>query len=215
MSERQPLRLGIAVPTFNEAESLPELVDALRRVIVATADLEVTLLVIDDNSPDGTGDLAERLRAELPPGPLTMEVLHRPRKDGFGRAYRDGLGRLVASGDYDYVLQMDADLSHDPKFIPDFLAQLPADAVIGSRYITGGATPDWDWRRRLLSRGGNHYARLFLGRRLTDYTGGYNLWASSLLAAMDLERLQATGYGCQIELKSRALALSDRVREVP
>lgn len=213
---RTRTRLAIAVPTYNEAASLPLLVDALERVLAEQADVDATLLVIDDNSPDGTGAVAERLASSGHAGHLTIEVLHRSGKSGLGRAYIAGLRRLLDEKRYDMVLQMDADLSHDPRHIPHMLQRAAgAQMVVGSRYVPGGATPDWTTYRKLLSRLGNRYARLFLGSRITDYTGGFNLFAVELLECLDLEGLRAEGYGFLVELKYAALQATNRVEQVP
>ncbi|MCU4186523.1 polyprenol monophosphomannose synthase [Acidiferrimicrobium sp. IK] len=204
------------MPTYDEAESLPLLVAALDDVLAGLDDVLATLLVIDDNSPDGTAAVAEGLAADGAHRHLNIEVLHRKEKAGLGRAYIAGLSHLLERGGFDFVLQMDADLSHDPRHIPAMLQQAAtADLVVGSRYLPGGATPDWTAYRRLVSRMGNLYARLFLGSRITDYTGGFNLFRTGLLEALDLAGLQAEGYGFLIELKYSALRTTNRVQQVP
>lgn len=211
-----PIRLAIAVPTYNESEALGPLLAALDTAMSRLPHVRATVLVIDDNSPDGTADLAEsRGRSGQLPH-LDVRVLHRPVKDGLGRAYVDGLSHLVAGDDHDLVLQMDADMSHDPVFIPALLEQArSADMVVGSRYVPGGATPDWKWYRSLVSRAGNAYTRLFLGSTITDYTGGFNLYSVDLLRRIDLRALRADGYGFVIELKYSALRSCTSCVQVP
>jgi dolichol-phosphate mannosyltransferase len=211
-----PIALGIVVPTYNEAASVVPLLDALRSSVTAVAGLETTVLFVDDNSPDGTAKIIEEQRSEREPSELDIRILHRPRKEGLGKALVDGLTLLLDEGTFDYLLLMDADLSHQPRYIPELLrAAADAELVVGSRYIDGGATPDWAWYRRVLSRGGNRYARLFLGSTITDYTGGFNLFSTDLLRRVELSSLQSSGYGFEIELKYRALRLASGVRQVP
>lgn len=209
-------RLGIAVPTYNERDSLPLLLAALEAAVGALDGVDVTLLVIDDNSPDGTGELAEQLAEQVSIDNLSVSVLHRQAKEGLGRAYVAGLLELLEDPTLDYVLQMDADLSHDPGYIGEFLDRArTADLVVGSRYVPGGSTPDWAWYRKLVSRGGNLYARVFLGSQVTDYTGGFNLYSAELLRSVDLAGLRADGYGFLIELKCSAMAAADTTAQVP
>jgi dolichol-phosphate mannosyltransferase len=204
------------VPTYNEAAALGPLLDALEAELAGAPGVDASVLVIDDNSPDGTGDLAERLACDGSYPHLAISVLHRPAKEGLGRAYVDGLSHLLARPDVDVVLQMDADLSHHPRHLPAMLERIrEADMVVGSRYIPGGATPDWKWYRRLVSRAGNSYARVLLGSRITDYTGGFNLYRAPLLRTVALESLRADGYGFLIELKHAAAEASGTVAEVP
>ena len=211
-----PLRLAIAVPTYQEAEGLPALVERIRSVVTALDGVTTTLLVIDDNSPDGTGKVAEELAVAHRGPRFSIEVLHRPGKEGLGAAYIDGLSHLLEGDRFDWVLQMDADLSHDPAHLPAFLeAARRAELVVGSRYVPGGATPDWSWYRRLISRSGNLYTRALLGSALTDYTGGYNLYSARLLRSLDLRALRATGYGFLIELKYLASRSARGVVQVP
>ena len=209
-------RLAIAVPTYNEAESLPSLAAALESTLAGIPSIEASLLVIDDASPDGTGEIADRMASSDQFPHLTVDVLHRRAKEGLGAAYVAGMTRLLESGQYDLILQMDADFSHNPEHIPHLLERSRhADLVVGSRYVPGGATPDWSWYRKLVSRLGNRYARLFLGSRITDYTGGFNLFSVELLRAIDLSELRAEGYGFIIELKYAALRAGAHVAQVP
>ena len=169
--------------------------------------------MVDDASPDGTGALAEAVGRELG----GIDVLHRPGKSGLGRAYREGFARGLAAG-YDVIVQMDADLSHDPAALPCLLLPLSegeADIVIGSRYVPGGSIPAWPWHRRALSRFGNRYATAVLGVGVHDVTSGYRAYLAPTLAALDLDTVRADGYGFMIELANRAAAQEARIVEVP
>jgi dolichol-phosphate mannosyltransferase len=216
MSDTGRIALAVAVPTFNEAETVGPLLDALQEVLVGLPDLTTTVLFIDDSSPDGTAKVIEGLQEDRQSANFRIRLLRRPRKEGLGRAYADGFSMLLAEGTFDYIVQMDADLSHHPRYIP-LMLELARDAefVCGSRYAPGGATPDWTWYRRLVSRAGNRYTRLFLGSGITDYTGGFNLFSVGLLGRIDVTSLRAAGYGFQIELKYRALRLANGVRQIP
>jgi dolichol-phosphate mannosyltransferase len=196
----------MVVPTYNEAENLSALVARVRR-----STPHVDVLVVDDSSPDGTGDLADRLAA----GDAHVRVLHRAAKEGLGAAYVAGF-RVALEAGYDVIGEMDADGSHPPEQLPDLLAGLAgADLVIGSRWVPGGSVVNWPWHRRALSRGGNLYTRLLLGIEVRDATAGYRLFRRQALQAMHLERVQSLGYVFQVELVARALAAGMRVREVP
>jgi dolichol-phosphate mannosyltransferase len=211
------VRLAVVVPTYQEAENVVPLLDRLAKVAGEHPDDALRVLVVDDSSPDGTAALVRSLAPELADRGLRVDVLERAEKNGLGRAYVEGMQHVLADGDVDAVLQMDADLSHDPAYVHDFLAhaRAGADLVVASRYVPGGATPDWGWHRKALSRGGNWYARLLLGHRLSDYTGGFNLYAADLLRRMDLTSVGSAGYAFQIEMKTRALRLTERVVQVP
>jgi dolichol-phosphate mannosyltransferase len=198
--------VAIATPTYNEAKNIKKLIPAIEKFCKGFEDLSFTLLIIDDNSPDGTADVAEQAAKKLKIKNLKVQVLRRKGKEGFGKAYVHGFTVLLEQK-FDYIIQMDADLSHDPKYLKDFIyaAQEGHDFVAASRYMKGGGTPDWGLHRKILSRGGNLYTRLFLGSIITDYTGGYNMYSSGLLKKINMNTLGATGYGFLIELKHRAL----------
>jgi len=169
------------------------------------------VLVIDDNSPDGTGELADRLAAELE----TVEVLHRAQKEGLGPAYLAGFRRALELG-AEYVVEIDCDFSHDPGDVPRLLAAAgDADLVLGSRYVDGGSVEDWGVVRRAISSGGSIYARLLLGVPVRDLTGGFKCFRRAVLEAIDLDAIHSRGYAFQIELTFRALRRGFRVREVP
>jgi dolichol-phosphate mannosyltransferase len=196
----------ICLPTFDERENLERI---CRAILAASSALDV--LVIDDNSPDGTGEIADRLAAEEP----RVHVLHRAGKEGLGKAYLAGFAWALARG-YRLVLEMDADFSHDPAHLPAILAAAAdADLVLGSRYVSGGGTVNWGLGRRLLSRGGSLYARTILGVEVRDLTGGFKCFRREVLAAIDLPSVACTGYAFQIELTYRALRRGFRVVEVP
>jgi dolichol-phosphate mannosyltransferase len=200
----------LVVPTYNEAENLEPFV---RRVLprLAAAAGEHRVLIVDDSSPDGTGEIADRLAAELD----SVEVLHREEKDGLGRAYAAGFERSLAAG-AELVMQMDVDFSHDPAHIPALIAAArDADLVIGSRYVAGGGVTDWGLTRRALSRGGSWYARTVLGVDVKDLTGGFKCFRRELLERLTLSGFQTAGFGFQVEVTYRALRAGARVREVP
>jgi dolichol-phosphate mannosyltransferase len=201
------LRISAVVPTYNEAENLPGLVSALFAL-----PLEISVLVVDDNSPDHTGDVADEMARRDP----RLKVIHRRAKDGLRSAYLTGIGRVLRDGT-NAVLQMDADLSHDPRKIPELVAGLmKADVVLGSRYIPGGSLDDkWPRWRRGLSAFGNMYARTILGLPITDATTGFRLWNADTLAGMPLDRIQSSGYVFLVEMLYIAHCLEYRIAEVP
>jgi dolichol-phosphate mannosyltransferase len=195
------------MPTYNEAENI---VEALTRARAAVPDAD--LLVVDDGSPDGTADLAEKADADLG----GVRVLRREGKAGLGSAYRAGFRRGLAEG-YEVLVEMDSDLSHDPAALPELLAAVEhgADLAIGSRYVPGGSIPEWTWHRRLLSKGGNRYAGLVLGLEVRDATAGYRAYRSSALEQIDLDLIKADGYGFQIEMAYVVARNGGRIVEVP
>jgi dolichol-phosphate mannosyltransferase len=210
----QIVRLGIVIPTYNESENIKKLINGIKKCVVK-AGMPCTVLIVDDNSPDGTGDIAEKLSRKYRITAFTVQVLHHSKKVGIHVAYIDGFTKLQ-KGNYTHIMQMDGDLSHDPNYIPNFIhAAQSADFIVGSRYVPGGTTPDWSIYRKTLSRYGNLYARLLLGHSIHDYTGGYNLFSSHLLRKIKPSSISATGYGFQIELKMKALNISKEFIEVP
>lgn len=199
------MRALVVIPTYNEASSLRRVVESVRRTARAH------VLVVDDNSPDGTGELADWL-VERDYG---VHVLHRTGKAGLGAAYRAGFAWALASG-YEAIGQMDADGSHAPEDVPRLLDALGnADLVIGSRYVPGGAVRNWPPTRRLLSRAGNAYVQLWTGLPVNDATAGFRMFRRSALAALDLDEVRSDGYSFQIELALRAHAAGLRVVEIP
>jgi dolichol-phosphate mannosyltransferase len=203
--------LWVTLPTYNEAENLEGLVGGLLREFEGLEDYDCTVLVVDDGSPDGTGDIADRLALEH----SEVHVLHRGAKDGLGRAYRAGFEHAVAAG-ADLVGVMDCDGSHETTALPQLVqAAERSDLVIGSRYVPGGAIPEWPWLRRVLSRAGSTYSRLLLGVKVRDLTGGYKIIRRDVLETVGLRSLRAQGYVFNIELTYRALLAGFRVEEVP
>ena len=199
-------RAVMVIPTYNEVENLAGLLQRLRR---STPDVDV--LVVDDNSPDGTGALADSLAAEDP----RVRVLHRPEKQGLGAAYGEGF-RVALDAGYDLIGEMDADGSHQPEELPRLLAAAAdADLVIGSRWVPGGSVLNWPWHRRALSRAGNLYTRLLLGMGVRDATAGFRIFRRQTLETVHLEEVQSLGYVFQVELVYRTLSAGLRVREVP
>jgi dolichol-phosphate mannosyltransferase len=200
----------LILPTYNEAQNLEPMVQAaLPRL--AEAGGEATILVVDDSSPDGTGAIADRLAAANP----AVRVLHRIAKEGLGRAYLAGFAAALEGG-ADLILQMDCDFSHDPADLPRLIAASgSADLTLGSRYMPGGGVENWAPARRILSRGGCLYARLILGVPVRDLTGGFKCWRRGALEALDLEGVDAHGYGFQIEMTYRAIKAGLSVTEVP
>jgi dolichol-phosphate mannosyltransferase len=195
------------MPTYDEADNI---VEALTRLRAAVPHADV--LVVDDSSPDGTADIARKAAEELG----QVEVLVRPTKDGLGNAYRAGFRRGLDEG-YDRLVQMDADLSHDPAALPSLLARLDAGAVavIGSRYVPGGSIPHWPWHRRALSKWGNRYAGAVLRMGVRDATAGYRAYEADTLRAIDVFTTRAKGYGFQIETAYRISQTGQRLDEVP
>jgi dolichol-phosphate mannosyltransferase len=197
----------LVLPTYDEAENLEPFLAA---VLPKLPD-DARVLVVDDNSPDGTGRIADRLAADEE----RIEVLHRTEKEGLGPAYIAGFRRALAEG-AGLVLEMDADFSHDPAYLPRLLdAAGRADLVIGSRYVEGGGVSNWGAVRRGISRGGSTYARLVLGVDVRDLTGGFKCFRREVLEAIDLDAVDARGYAFQIEMTYRALRAGFRVAEVP
>ena len=202
-------RAVVCLPTYDERENLEPVVRALGEVLDVSRD---RVLVIDDGSPDGTGRLADRLATELP----WLEVLHRERKEGIGRAYLAGFAHVLRA-DAELVLEMDCDFSHDPRDVPRLIAACEdgADLALGSRWVAGGGTVNWGLLRRLISRGGSLYARLVLGVPVRDLTGGFKCFRRVVLETIDLDAIAARGYGFQIEGTYRALRAGFRVVELP
>ena len=199
-------RVAVVIPTYNEAENLVSFVERSRLAIP-----DADLLIVDDDSPDGTGTIAERLAAASD----HVQVLHRPRKSGLASAYVDGFRATLDDG-YEFIFQMDADGSHDPGAMESMRNALAdADLVIGSRYVAGGSTDDWPWRRRVISRGGSLYARALLRISVRDVTSGFKCWRADLLRNMLGQRMHANGYAFQIEMTYRAIRSGAQVVEVP
>jgi len=195
----------VCLPTYNERENIEPMLRAL-------GDKGVRVLVIDDNSPDGTGELADRLAQELG----YVDVLHRERKEGLGPAYLAGFRHALA-GDAELVLEMDCDFSHDPDYVPRLITAVEegADLALGSRYVPSGGVRNWGLLRRLISAGGSSYARIILGVKVRDLTGGFKCYRRAVLEAIDLDAVDSKGYAFQIETTYRALRAGFKVVEVP
>lgn len=196
----------IIIPTYNEIENLRPLLEATFSYAP-----ETDVLIVDDNSPDGTGKLADQIHEEDP----RVHVLHRSGKLGLGTAYIAGFKYAIAQ-EYDAAFEMDADFSHDPRYLPDFLREIEhADLVIGSRYISGGGTPNWSLLRRFISGGGNIFARFMLGMPIHDCTAGYRCYRRKVLENIDLDSIQTQGYGFQVEMAYRVLQRGFKIVETP
>ncbi|MBV9415016.1 MAG: polyprenol monophosphomannose synthase [Solirubrobacterales bacterium] len=204
-------RVWVVIPTYNEAANIDGIVRAAGEELERLAPDSHHILVVDDNSPDGTGAIADRLAESNP----RVEVLHRPAKSGLGHAYLAGFARALAGG-AELVIEMDADFSHDPRYLGPMLeATGEADLVLGSRYVPGGGVEDWGIVRRMISRGGGLYARTILGVPVNDLTGGFKCIHRRVLEAIELETVRAEGYVFQIEVTYRAVLAGFRVVEVP
>jgi len=202
-----PARAVVVIPTYNERDTV---LDLARAVLGLPGGW--SLLIVDDNSPDGTGRLADELAAGEP----RATVLRRRRKEGLGPAYIAGFRQALSCSQFDFIAQMDADFSHSPDDLPRLLEALRgADLAVGSRYVPGGRTEGWGLRRRMLSRWGNAYVRTVLGARVRDMTAGFRVWRREALEAVDLEAVKTRGYGFQIEMALRAVKAGCRVAEVP
>ena len=202
----------IVLPTYQEAANLPVIVDALFNLPLSG----LRVLVVDDNSPDGTGRIAEELADHY--GRDRLGVVHRQGKEGLGRAYIDGMSRAIAAG-AEFVVQMDSDLSHGPEYLPGMLGTLlsaDADVVIGSRYVVGASVgAEWPWYRKMLSSFANTYVRTLLRLGIRDVTAGYKMWRASALEAISLSSVQSNGYSFQVEMNYRAIRQGLKIVELP
>jgi dolichol-phosphate mannosyltransferase len=197
----------VILPTYNEAENLERIVGAVLEQLSGSG----RVLVVDDNSPDGTGELADQLAASKG----SISVLHRPRKEGLGPAYLAGFAVALDAG-AQRIVEMDADFSHDPTYLPKLIGAADHfDLVIGSRYVPGGGVTDWGPMRRFISRGGSSYARLALGLPIRDLTGGFKCFRREVLESINLETIEARGYAFQVETTYRAIRAGFRVVEIP
>ncbi len=203
--------IWLVIPTYNERENVTNIVDAAGAELERVAPGDFRILIVDDNSPDGTGAIADSLAETRD----WVEVLHRPGKSGLGQAYLAGFARAMEGGAR-LLLEMDADFSHDPKYLPELISAADhADLVLGSRYVPGGGVRDWGLVRRLVSRGGGLYARRILGVDVRDLTGGFKCIRREVLEAIDLPSVRAEGYVFQIEVTYRAILAGFTVREIP
>lgn len=209
------MKIGISIPTYNEVTNIPKLLRLIRDEFLQYKNMEVSVVVIDDSSPDGTGEAVKLSAKNLNSKKFRIKLVSRSEKDGFGRACVTGFKKLLEER-VEFIIQMDADMSHDPAYLPVFVqASKTHDFIVASRYIEGGDTPDWTLTRRLLSKYGNTYASTILSSSISDYTGGYNMYSAALLRKINLNTLRATGYGFLIELKFRALQQAKGVYQIP
>jgi dolichol-phosphate mannosyltransferase len=200
----------LILPTYNEAQNIPRLLDEVLK-LNEQRQLQLDILIIDDNSPDGTGGIVEESAKKQP----TLHLLHRPGKMGLGSAYRTGFQYAIDHG-YDAVIQMDADFSHNPNDLTEFVKWLKDyDLVIGARYIPGGSISNWNFMRRTLSRCANLYSRIVLGTAIHDMTGGFNGYRTSALKALSYDKVNTNGYAFQIEMKYRASIKKLKFKEFP
>ena len=195
----------VLMPTYNERENISSIIEEVLRTA------PVDMLIIDDNSPDGTGSVVDAIAEKEP----RVQVLHRPGKQGLGKAYLSGF-RWALDHDYEYIFEMDADFSHQPRYLPEFLREIKRnDLVLGSRYVRDGGVSNWPLHRQLISRGGSLYARTILGVKIHDVTGGFKCFRREVLEAIDLDSITSTGYGFQIEMTYRTIQKGFRVKEIP
>ncbi|MCH7492073.1 polyprenol monophosphomannose synthase [Patescibacteria group bacterium] len=198
----------IILPTYNEKENIAGIVQEI--FSIGISDLKV--IIVDDNSPDGTGQIADKLAAEN----SRISVLHRPKKEGLGKAYMAGFQEALSDPQNQYIFEMDADFSHQPKYLPRFLDSMEqADLTLGSRYIVGGGIANWSWPRRFISWLANIIIRKLLGVAVRDLTGGFKCFNRRVLENMDLENIESRGYNFQIELTYKAIKKGFRIKEVP
>jgi dolichol-phosphate mannosyltransferase len=219
VTEWDECRITVVIPTYNEADNLPAITDALLRLGLP----KLQVLIVDDNSPDGTGEVADELAVRCNAGLGEAErprlaVIHRRGKGGLGTAYVAGMMRAIAEG-ADFVVQMDADFSHSPSYLPQMLGVLlatGADVVIGSRYVPGGSLDaGWEWNRRLLSWWANLYSRAILGLRIRDMTAGFKMWRRAALQTIGLQNIRSNGYSFQVEMAYLCEKLGFRLVEIP
>ncbi|RJQ43625.1 MAG: polyprenol monophosphomannose synthase [Gaiellales bacterium] len=200
----------VVLPTYNERENLERFVETLQGVLTSNS-LSGQVIIVDDNSPDGTGEIADALAARYD----NLSVIHRPEKQGLGPAYLAGFRQALGTGTR-YIFEMDSDFSHDPAYIPVFLEAIAdADLVLGSRYVPGGRVENWGLLRKIISKGGSTYARMILRLPVRDLTGGLKCFRREVLETLDLSAVNSYGYGFQIELTYKAAKKGFRVKEVP
>lgn len=196
----------VILPTYNEKENIEKLIKE-----ILAQNLNIDILVVDDNSPDNTGQLVEDLRKNIP----QLFILHREKKEGLGRAYISGFKWALAHN-YEYIFEMDADFSHQPKYLKDFLEAIKdCDLVLGSRYINAGGTLGWSWLRELISRAGCFYVKIILGLKINDSTGGFKCYSRKVLQSIDLDKIESNGYMFQIEMSYSAIKKGFKVKEIP
>lgn len=200
----------VIIPTYNEKENIEKIIPAILKL-----NLSLDILVVDDNSPDGTAAAVQRLKSKIPSTKSKISILLRKQKQGLGRAYLAGF-KWALDKDYRVIIQMDADLSHHPKYLQTMLEEIKDhDLVIGSRYVQGGGTRGWGWDRKILSRGGSLYAKIILGGKINDLTGGFKCWRGEFLRKIGLKKIKSNGYSFQIEMNWRAQQQGAEIKEIP
>ena len=212
------MQIALLIPTYNEADNLAMLLPEIALAAKELVQVYLTVYVIDDSSPDGTAQVALDLQNQLQTPSFQIQLISRKMKEGLGKAYIDGFKTLLAlKNKPNFIMQMDADRSHSPRYIAQFIqsAKTGADFVVGSRYIPGGSSPNWSWYRKLLSHAGNMYARMLLSNHVTDYTGGFNLYSSALLERLNFDFINHAGYGFLIHLKFNAQQHAQKIVEIP
>ncbi|MBN2015327.1 polyprenol monophosphomannose synthase [Candidatus Dojkabacteria bacterium] len=207
-------KLAICIPTYNEKENIERLVKAIEDVVV-DIQISTTIIIIDDNSPDGTGKIADKLVERIKGNNFKIEVIHRKGKLGLASAYINAFKKAV-SKNYDYILSMDADFSHKPEYIPEFIKLIEEyDLVIGSRNVKGGKVENWNLLRKFISKGGSLYSRIILGVNIKDFTGGFNMFRRQVLEDINLDSIKSEGYSFQIEMKYRTVKKGFKIIETP
>jgi len=208
-------RLAIAVPTFNEKENIKNFILAVRDIVIKQKDFDTTLIIIDDNSPDGTGKIIDELASKYDAPPFMISPIHRPEKLGLATAYIQAFKKALKEA-YDYILTMDADFSHKPEYIPTFLENIKEyDLVIGSRNVSGGKVENWSPLRNIVSKGGSLYSRIILGMNVKDFTAGFVMYRRRVLESLDLDKIRSRGYSFAIEMKYRIIEKGFSYKEFP
>ncbi|MBU0976045.1 MAG: polyprenol monophosphomannose synthase [Patescibacteria group bacterium] len=207
-------RLAIAIPTYNEKDNLDGIIRDNREAL-SEIQIDTTIIIIDDNSPDGTGDIADKLAKEFTTSPFQVTVIHREGKLGLASAYITAFKQAIEKS-YDYILTMDADFSHKPEYIPAFLEKIAAnDVVIGSRNIKGGSVENWSLIRKFISKGGSFYSRTILGVNIKDFTAGFVMYKRQVLEKIGLDDIKSEGYSFAIEMKYRVAKMGFSYVEIP
>lgn len=211
------MKIALLIPTYNEADNIASLLVQVAHYCQPFTAITVEIYVIDDNSPDQTARLVQDYAQRLQTQNFYIHLISRARKEGLGRAYIDGFSRVLGEARFDFIAQMDADLSHAPHYLPHFFAAAMrgVELIVASRYLPGAALPHWAWYRKALSVAGNWYARKLLGSQVTDYTGGFNMFSVIILRQMNLAQLDERGYGFLIKLKFLASRLTTRIENFP
>lgn len=212
------MRFAVLIPTYNERGNIVTLIKKILYVTRIYKEHMFSVFIVDDNSPDKTSELVIALSKKINTKRFKLHLLHRRKKEGIGQAYLFGFKYILEKRPVDYILQMDADLSHDPKYIEEFLnaAKNKSDLIVGSRYIKSGGLPkDWPWYRKFLSVFGNLYTKRLLDQRIADYTGGFNMYSTNILRELDFSILDVSGYGFLIGLKYYALHKAKKITQIP